>query len=124
MNSPPTASRIEVSGWDEDEMFFVEKSEFSYSEASGKHITLQHNLADGSLIFLRVIHTSIPLNAIPVAYRVHPLGFDSQGLFQFSLAPAQPLNALPAIRYINEQFPTVSAQWPISALALPLLFHF
>jgi hypothetical protein len=86
-------SRIEVSGWDEDEMFFVEKSEFSYNEVSGKHITLQHSLADGSLIFLRLIFSSSSQNSLPIAYRVQHIGFDSLGNFKFSLVPAQPLHA-------------------------------
>jgi len=91
-HSNPSGSRIEVSGWDEDEMFFVEKSEFSYNEVTGKHITLQHNLADGSLVFLRLIHSSASHQSLPVAYRTHFIGFDSQGYFQFGLIPAHPLH--------------------------------
>jgi len=47
----PALSRIEVSGWDEDEIFFVEKSELSWDDFAGKHISLKHMLAEGALVF-------------------------------------------------------------------------
>jgi hypothetical protein len=84
-------SRIEVSGWDEDEMFFVEKSQFSYDEITGKHITLQHNLPEGSLIFLRLIHSPVSQHSVPVAYKTHFIGWDFQGNYRFTLVPAHPL---------------------------------
>jgi len=33
--------RVEVSGWDEDEMFFVEKSQLAGNDLTGRHIALQ-----------------------------------------------------------------------------------
>jgi len=38
--SQQTAYPVEVSGWDEHEDFFVEKTELQWSEQSGKHILL------------------------------------------------------------------------------------
>ena len=32
--------RVEVSGWDKSQTFFVEKSELEWNEESGKHVTL------------------------------------------------------------------------------------
>jgi hypothetical protein len=92
-NLSTNVSRIEVSGWDEDETFFVEKSEFAYDEVAGKHITLQHNLPEGSLIFLRLIHSPALQHSIPVAYKTHFIGWDFQGNYRFSLIPAHPLHA-------------------------------
>jgi hypothetical protein len=31
---------VEVSGWDENEVFFVERSELGWDEYAGKHVTL------------------------------------------------------------------------------------
>jgi hypothetical protein len=39
--------RVEVSGWDEDEMFFVEKSQLAGNDLTGRYISLQHKLAEG-----------------------------------------------------------------------------
>jgi hypothetical protein len=38
----PTTSlyRVEVSGWDKSQTFFVEKPELQWNEESGKHVTL------------------------------------------------------------------------------------
>ena len=38
---PTTDSlRVEVSGWDQDEIYFVEKSTLDWDEFAGKHISL------------------------------------------------------------------------------------
>src|SRR5580698_7777774 len=52
--------RVEVSGWDKSQTFFVEKSELEWSEDSGKHVTLSSAVPDGSVVFLRLIQ---PLTA-------------------------------------------------------------
>ena len=36
--SQQTAYPVEVSGWDEHEDFFVQKTELQWSEQSGKHV--------------------------------------------------------------------------------------
>jgi len=41
---------VEVSGWDEDEIFFVERAELGWDEFAGKHITLTRMLSEGSII--------------------------------------------------------------------------
>jgi hypothetical protein len=46
---------VEVSGWDEDEMFFVEKSQLAGNDLTGRHISLQHKLAEGTIVFVRVL---------------------------------------------------------------------
>jgi hypothetical protein len=46
---------VEVSGWDEDEVFFVERSELGKDEHAGKHVTLKRMLSEGAIIFVRPI---------------------------------------------------------------------
>jgi hypothetical protein len=47
LDTPPLSGcyRVEVSGWDEDEMFFVEKSQLAGNDLTGRHISLQHKPA-------------------------------------------------------------------------------
>ena len=52
--------RVEVSGWDKSQTFFVEKSELEWSEESGKQVTLSSAIPDGAVVFLRLIR---PLTA-------------------------------------------------------------
>jgi hypothetical protein len=47
--------RVEVSGWDENQCFFVEKSELEWKEESGKQVALSHAILDGAVIFLRLM---------------------------------------------------------------------
>ena len=81
---------VEVSGWDQQESFFVEKSQLACDEAVGKFISLRHYLSDGSLIFLRLLNSDTSLTAIPMAYEAHFVGCDLNGFNQFSLMPAHP----------------------------------
>jgi hypothetical protein len=47
-----TAYAVEVSGWDNNEDFFVEKTELHWSEQSGKHILLCGRSLSARLVFL------------------------------------------------------------------------
>ena len=38
---------VEVSGWDENDVFFVERSELGWDEHAGKHVTLSRMLSKG-----------------------------------------------------------------------------
>ena len=48
--SQQTAYPVEVSGWDEHEDFFVEKTELHWSEQSGKHILLLRPIVSGRIV--------------------------------------------------------------------------
>ena len=85
-----SACRVEVSGWDEDENFFVEKSELSWDDFAGKHISLKHMLAEGALVFIRSLLPVAPEGSPPIAYEAEFIGCDVQGAHEFRLNPVQP----------------------------------
>ena len=93
-----SSSLVEVSGWDEDEFFFVEKSPLACDPSTGKLISLHHSLSDGALIFLRLLDFHASLTAIPIPYEAHFVGTDFNGLNQFSLSPAN--SRQPTSRYL------------------------
>jgi hypothetical protein len=66
---PRAAYAVEVSGWDNNEDFFVEKTELHWSEQSGKHIVLARPIVSGSLIFLRLIDPLSADRVRPIPYR-------------------------------------------------------
>ena len=66
------AYAVEVSGWDNSENFFVEKTELYWSEQSGKHILLMRPIISGSLVFLRLIDPTSADRVFPVPYRAEP----------------------------------------------------
>jgi len=81
---------VEVSGWDEDEVFFVERSELGWDERAGKHLTLSRMLSEGSIIYLRPIQPTAQHRANPIPYEAKFVGCSPEGNRQFRLNGVQP----------------------------------
>jgi hypothetical protein len=81
---------VEVSGWDEDEVFFVERSELGWDEYAGKHVTLSRKLSEGSIIFVRLIQPTALHRANPIPYETEYVGRSPEGNHQFRLNGVQP----------------------------------
>ena len=62
--------RVEVSGWDVAESFFVEKATLELNLEGARIVHLRHPLRPGSMVFLRLIDTRVSFPAFPVAYQV------------------------------------------------------
>jgi hypothetical protein len=84
------AYSVEVSGWDNNEDFFVEKTELHWSEQSGKHILLLRPVASGSLLFLRLIDPTSIDRVHPVPYRAEIFDRTEGGQHRVRLLPARP----------------------------------
>lgn len=84
--------RVEVSGWDKSQTFFVEKSELE-CEGSSKHVTLSSALPDGSVVFLKLIRPLRADPSQPVPYETEFLSVTPDGLNQFRLHPVSPRGA-------------------------------
>lgn len=82
--------RVEVSGWDKSQTFFVEKSELEWSEESGKHVTLRCAVPDGSVVFLRLIQPLSADRSQSVPYETEFVSITPGGKNQFRLHPASP----------------------------------
>jgi hypothetical protein len=82
--------RVEVSGWDEAQIFFVEKSDLAWDDFAGKHISLRHMLPDGAMVFVRMLQPDGVRQFPPSVYQVEFIGCDPEGLRQFGLNPMQP----------------------------------
>lgn len=82
--------RVEVSGWDSTQSFFVEKSDLEWNEETGKCVVLSHRLNEDSLIFVRLLQNTAPDRADAVAYQADFVGRTHDGRNQFRLVQAQP----------------------------------
>lgn len=82
--------RVEVSGWDENDVFFVEKSDLAWDDFAGKHISLRRMLPEGAIVFLRMLQPTALRPPSPAAYRVEFIGCDAEGQHQFRLNSVQP----------------------------------
>jgi hypothetical protein len=81
---------VEVSGWDENQVFFVERSELGWDEHAGKHVTLSRMLSEGAIIFVRLIQPTALHRANPVPYEAEFVGCSPGGNHQFRLNGVQP----------------------------------
>jgi hypothetical protein len=70
---PLTAILVEVSGWDEDELLFVEKSAMSTDDFESSYISLRHHLSDGAIVFVRTIQSAYLHRPNPIPSRSSPL---------------------------------------------------
>ena len=81
---------VEVSGWDEDQVFFVERSELGWDDYAGRHVTLTRMLAEGSIIFVRPITVDGTASLQPDPYEAEFVGCSPEGNHQFRLNGVQP----------------------------------
>jgi hypothetical protein len=82
--------RVEISGWDATHAFFIEKSELAWNEETGKHIQLNHALAEGAMVFIRLLPPASQERSMPVAYEAKFAGHTEDGRNEFVLKQAQP----------------------------------
>jgi hypothetical protein len=61
--------RVEVSGWDDKENFFVEKTTLDWSEAGGKTLGVRSSIRLESVLFVRLIQPLGGGTGFPVPYR-------------------------------------------------------
>jgi hypothetical protein len=78
--------RVEVSGWDVTESFFVEKATLALNLDGARIIQLHRPLRTGSMVFLRLIDSRVGFPALPVAYQVLEISSpDSEGASRVTL---------------------------------------
>lgn len=66
--------RVEVSGWDAAEKFFVERATLALSAGGERLVYLRHPLRTGLMLFLRMLDTRVGYPTFPVAYQVKDIG--------------------------------------------------
>ena len=63
-----TSYRVETSGWDVNENFFVEKTGLDWTEDE-KTVQLRHPVRIGTVVFVRLIGRGDQEQSVPVAYQ-------------------------------------------------------
>jgi len=83
--------RIEVSGWGLDSNFFVERTELICSQDGEKKVRLRRSLADGVIVFVRLLVSESTGSSLPVAYQVKGTqAMDCNGHCEVHLTRLQP----------------------------------
>jgi hypothetical protein len=83
--------RVEVSGWDASERFFVEKTSLSWGHDEKKEIRLKSALREGSVLFVRLLQPLASGTSFPIAYQAQRIGARSEdGYARIHLAQLRP----------------------------------
>jgi hypothetical protein len=82
--------RVEVSGWDQNQAFFVEKSDLEWNDDSGKLVVLRSAVPDRALVFLRLLQSLGVDRSHPVPYEAELVAITAEGQQQFRLHPVSP----------------------------------
>ncbi|MGA3294489.1 MAG: hypothetical protein ABSE45_10965 [Candidatus Acidiferrales bacterium] len=82
--------RVEVSGWDASENFFVENTVLHWSGDEKREITLRPVLREGSVVFIRLLQPFVNIPTFPVPYRAAGVVADANGRTVVRLARLHP----------------------------------
>ena len=83
----PTAMtyRVEVSGWDVQQNYFVAKADLQWFEDNVKQLVLSCRLGINAILFVRLLNSSDLDRALPVPYQAEYLEPASDGAHRFRL---------------------------------------
>lgn len=82
--------RVEVSGWDREQNFFVENCDLLWAEESGKVVSLHRPLSSDAILFVRLRDPEPADRSHPVVYQAKWLGEAADRSHQFRLNAAVP----------------------------------
>ncbi|HUA01068.1 MAG TPA: hypothetical protein VMB02_12115 [Candidatus Aquilonibacter sp.] len=82
--------RVEVSGWDASDAFFVEKTMLDWSGGDEKQISLRVAMREGAVIFVRLLQQFGKVDNFPIAYQAASVRDDENGRTLVQLARLHP----------------------------------
>lgn len=93
--------RIEISGWDVAENFFVEKTNLDWNEEDGKRVYLRRRLRDGAVVFVRLIAPTSLGRTFPVAHQVEEVSrAEGAEMWEVRLVQMHPRSGAPGTRTV------------------------
>ena len=82
---------IEISGWDTDNCFFVERVNLAWTAEGEKQIHLLRKLSEGAMIFVRSISFDASSMSVPLAYKIKKvMSADHTGTYRMDLVKMAP----------------------------------
>ena len=82
--------RVEVSGWDTSDAFFVEKTTLDWSGGDQKEINLASALQEDAVVFVRLLQQVGKIDSVPIAYRASRVKTGENGRTIVQLARLHP----------------------------------
>lgn len=89
--TPPAIYPIEISGWNVDGEFFVERAQLGWNDLGEKRVSLRETVRDGSVVFVRLMSPKSESAAVPIAYQAELVADQrSRGAVEMKLVPCRP----------------------------------
>lgn len=82
--------RVEVSGWDASDAFFVEKTMLDWSGGEEKRISLRSTPREGAVVFVRLLQQFGKADNFPIAYQAAGVKTGENGRTLVQLAQLHP----------------------------------
>ena len=96
MENQVSVYRVEISGWDLNEQFFVERSALEWHVGEQKTVLLHRKARQGALLFIRLLENPSPSRSFPVAYRVREVRERESGtVYELMLSQVWPASEGP-----------------------------
>ena len=97
MDEQITMYRVEVSGWDLNEQFFVERAALQWGQGEYRTVLIRQRVRQGALVFIRLLEGVAPSRSFPVAYRARQVIERENGaLYEMRLSQVWPAEDPPA----------------------------
>lgn len=82
---------VEISGWGLDNDFFTERTDLRWSGGEEKQVCMHRAVAEGAIVFVRLLCYEPANSSVPVAYQVeHAEPMDRNGRCLLTLAQMHP----------------------------------
>ena len=83
--------RVEISGWDIHEQFFVERSALQWGQGDHRTALIRRRVRPGALVFIRLLQETAPGSSFPVAYRAKQIrAREDDEMYELSLSQVWP----------------------------------
>lgn len=91
MKEQITTYRVEVSGWDLNEKFFVERTTLRWAEGEEMKVQIRKRVRMGALVFIRLMENPVSSGNFPVAYRARQARErENGGIYDLTLSQVWP----------------------------------
>lgn len=71
--------RVEVSGWDASDAYFVEKTSLDWTGGDDKEVSVKPSLREGAIVFVRLLQQFGTVDSLPIAYRAASVRMGENG---------------------------------------------
>ncbi len=98
-NAQENTYQVEISGWDLDDNFFVERTDLLWGQNDRKMVLLRRPVLEGALVFVRLTLPIEYQHSFPIAYHVASVNASADtSSWEVALTKVHPRNSTREVR--------------------------